>query len=904
MSLLSGTRIGLALLLASTFSALAHAQEAPPSDPSPQNPYGSSEESSATKPAVIPPNLLHYEPPVFPAAAFAEGREAVVQLKIRVGVDGTVSDPEVVTPQGHGFDEAALQAALKLTFTPALVDGQPRAVQIGFEYSFTIDEKVKEVREEAPTVGQIGGQLLLSGTETPLPGVVLVLTDALGSEYRATTDDAGRWLLEAMTPGAYRVKVTAEGFLPVTSDEEVVAGEATEIIYRILPEAAEDEVFVVGQRPPREMTRRTLERREVERIPGSNGDALRAIQSLPGVARPPGLAGLLIVRGAAPQDTGVFIDGTQVPLAYHFGGLSSVVPTELIDRLDFYPGNFSVRYGRLQGGIVDVGLRKPNTECYGDYGAASEKEGCYHGMAQVDLIDGRMMMQGPIPGSEEWSFAVAGRRSWLDSWLRPVLETAGSNVTSAPVYWDYQAIVERNRGPGDRLSFRLFGSSDKLELIIANPAAQDPGFGGNLRFGTSFLRGQVQYQKQLTKKTNLDAMASVGTENIEFALGGNFVLEIKTIPIDIRSEIGHQIHETAKVNVGLDFQVSSFDVFVRAPPLPGPGQAAPGPFATQIPIETATSGLGFRPAWYTDVEWQPTKRWRLVPGVRFDYARDSGHADANPRLNVRYNLFLPEDEVWEGRTTVLKGGVGRFSQPPQFQESDEVFGTPNIESNQALHYSVGLEQQITQQIDLTWEGYYKELYNSVSSAQDDTGASLYENGGSGSVIGMETMLKYKPDPRFFGWVAYTLSRSVREDCAVCDPHLFQYDQTHNLIVLGSYRLGRGWEVGARFRVVSGPLVTPLDRPDTIPSIYAGDAGSYVPLQGEPYSTRLSVFHQLDLRVDKLWQFRTWRMSTYVDVQNVYNNAAQEGYIYNFNYSQQAYQTGLPILPSLGVRAEF
>ena len=52
-------------------------------------------------------------------------------------------------------------------------------------------------------------------------------------------------------------------------------------------------------------------------------------------------------------------------------------------------------------------------------------------MAQVDLIDGRVMLQGPLP-AKDWSFAVAGRRSWIDLWLKPVLDSAGSTVTAAP----------------------------------------------------------------------------------------------------------------------------------------------------------------------------------------------------------------------------------------------------------------------------------------------------------------------------------------------------------------------------------------------------------------------------------------------------------------------------------------
>lgn len=869
-----------------------------------QNPYGGN--ADGAKAALIPPQLSRYEDPVYPEEAKREGLEAIVRLKITVNDDGSVSDPEVVEARGHGFDEAALAATTELRFSPALVDGTARTVRILFEYRFEQKEVQKQVLEEVTGPGEIGGVVLLSGTETPLPGLEVRLEDGLGSVYSSVTDDDGRWRFIGMTPGSYRVFVRAEGFANLESKEEVLPGEATDLTFRILPESTDTAVYVYGERPPREMTRRTLERRQVDRIPGTSGDALRSIQSLPGVARPPGLAGLLIVRGSAPEDTGVFIDGTQVPLVYHFGGLSSVIPTELIDKLDFYPGNFSVRYGRFNGGIVDVAMRKPSTECTGDYGVPTDKTGCYHGLLQMDMIDGRFLFQGPVPGTKHWSFALAGRRSWVDAWMRPVLESAGSNVTQAPVYYDYQAIVERNLGPDDKLSFRFFGSDDALEVILANPAAQDPGFGGNLAFGTSFIRGQVLYQKALTQKTNIDTMLSVGREKTDFALGGNLKFNYSGIPIDVRSEFGHQIHETAKVNVGFDFQSVIYDVFVRAPPIPREGEVSSGPFATQIPVETASSGTGFRPAWYTDVEWQPTERLRVVPGLRFDYARDSGHVDASPRVNMRYSLVLPEDGVYWGRPlgTVLKAGLGRFAQPPAYDQTDEVFGTNGVESNRSMHYSVGVEQDLSEQVEVSLEGYFKDLQNSVSRKADDTGALVYGNDGSGRVIGMETLLTYKPDDRFFGWVSYTLSQSLRSDCTGCELRKFQYDQTHNLIILGSYRLGRGWEVGARFRIVSGPLITPVNDPDSLPSIFSADAGSYIPLQGEPFSERLPLFHQLDFRIDKSWQFRIWKLSAYLDVQNLYNNAAKESYVYNFNYSQKAYQTGLPVIPSLGVRGEF
>ncbi|HMR77139.1 MAG TPA: hypothetical protein PKD61_18605, partial [Polyangiaceae bacterium] len=242
--------------------------------------------------------------------------------------------------------------------------------------------------------------------------------------------------------------------------------------------------------------------------------------------------------------------------------------------------------------------------------------------------------------------------------------------------------------------------------------------------------------------------------------------------------------------------------------------------------------------------------------------------------------------------------------PPQFQETDEVFGTPGLRSNRAVHYSVGVEQELSRQIELSVEGFYKDFTQLVSRDPSASGSFDYNNAGEGSAVGLETLLKYKPDSRFFGWLAYTLSRSVRKNSPDDEEYLFQFDQTHNLIVLGSYRLGRGWEFGARFRVVSGPLTTPVLGPPALPALYAADSGSYTQLQGEPFSRRLPLFHQMDMRVDKRWQFRDWRLSTYLDIQNVYNNQAVEALVYNYNFSQENFQTGLPIIPSVGLRGEF
>jgi TonB family protein len=855
---------------------------------------------------IVMPRQTKFVEATYPPDAQKAGIQAEVILYLNIDKTGKVTRAEVAAPAGHGFDEAAVQAALGFEFEPATRDGTPIAVRIPYKYTFTLKEvEAPPEAQKAPTVGNLGGTIHVASVDAAIAGAVITVTKPDGATVTVTADAQGKWVLEGVPPGKYHVHVTAAGFVAIDVDEEVTVGEATDVIYRLAVVPVGIEVTVSGERPPREVTKRTIERREMERIPGTSGDALRSIQSLPGVARPPGFAGLLIVRGSAPQDTQVFVDGAAVPLIYHFGGLSSTIPTELLDKIDFYPGNFSARYGQVMGGVVDVALRQPDTQCTGDYGKPIEKYGCFHAMVQADLIDTRAVVQGPLGGN--WTFAAAGRRSWVDAWLKPVLKSAGTSVTTAPVYYDYQLIVDDKPTPKSHFSARFFGSDDRLQVLLQDPSANEPAFAGNLTFGTSFYTAQALYTNELSKSVDLYAMAAVGKTGFDFALGP-VAFKANANPISLRSELSFKIIRGFVLHAGLDFLTAPYHFIVRAPAAPAPGEPDPGPLSTRPILETDASSTAFRPAWYAEGEVRPSRRALIVPGVRLDYARDTGHTDLSPRINGRYDFVggtAEEDRPFDERRlrTTVKGGVGIFAQPPQFQETNAVFGTPGLLSNRSIHYSVGMEQEFTHQIEMSVEGYFKDLTHLVARSESLGPLYVYDNAGTGYVVGMELLLKYKPDKRFFGWLAYTLSRSIRRDHPDEPEYLFQYDQTHNLTVLGSYRLGRGWEVGARFRLISGSLATPVIKAPGLPALYAADAGAYTPIQGQPFSSRLPLFHQLDIRIDKAWQMKDWRFSAYLDVQNAYNNPAAEGLAYNYNYTKSSYQTGLPIIPSIGFRGE-
>ncbi len=878
-----------ALVSAALAAAPARAQtqgnQPPPSNESPSGgavPRGAAgagivppKDEGAPAPApvtVTPPKLVKDEGAEYPAQALKEGvREAVsVVLVLELDATGAVRKATVETPVGHGFDEAAIAAAQKLVFEPAKRGDKPIASRIKHRYEFPLPR------------ARFRGTVRSLGSDRPVSGANVTLTDAAGEAHGAVAGADGTFVVDGLAPGPYRFRVTGEGFTAQEGTQELAPGEEVENVLRLervatgksLTPAADpndgeiQEVRVRGVKPPREVTKRTLEQRELNRIPGTSGDALRSLQYLPGVARPPGIAGLLIVRGSGPNDTNVFVDGTLVPLIYHFGGLSSAIPTELLEKIDFYPGNFSAQYGRVTGGIVDVGVRDP-------------KKDKLHGLLQVDLIDVRGLVEGPISDSG-WTFALAGRRSYFDVWLKPALEAADAGVSSAPVYYDYQAMLARDLGKDSSVRFSFFGSDDRLKLLVKSPVASDPAIGGGISAHTGFYRLQGRYKAKLGKDTDFKLTGAVGRDFVEFSLGDNF-FTLDSLPISTRVELSQKVATGVTTNVGVDMLYSPYEVQVRLPPPPVPGEPPGGPGLSRPPLFATDKDAVYRPALYSELELVPYAGTRLVPGVRLDYAKDTRGWDLSPRFAARQDLTrLPR--------TTLKGGVGVFMQPPQPQETNIVFGNPGVKSNRAIHYSLGVEREFTRNIELSVESFYKQVDRIVVNKTND---------GRGRIYGLETLLRYKPDARFFGWLAYTLSRSERQDSPSDPVRLSTFDQTHILTVLGSYRLGRGWEAGGAFRLVSGNLVTPNTY-----GFYDENAGvSLAQSSYPPFSSRLPLYHQLNVRVDKTWKFKTWQLGAYLDVQNVYNHANVEGVSYNYNFTKSTYATGIPILPSVGLRGE-
>jgi TonB family protein len=850
-----------AVLVVSILSSGAYAQKTPEAE---------------SKPLITPPKLVRFVEAPHPEADGEEPVEAVVELDIVVGKDGLVTEVSVARSAGESFDEAALAAARQFVFEPARKDWEPIASRIRYRYVFELKAPPEEM-----TTGWLSGSILLAEDDSAAGSVAIEIANERGETVRDLVSGSnGTFVATDLEPGKYEVNVLGGEYGDLEVEEEIVAGQVTQVIYRLgAKKRAAYRGFgetAVVDAPPREVVKRTIDKEELTRIPGTRGDALRAVELLPGVARPPFGIGLLIVRGSAPQDSESFIDGIPVPLIYHFGGLTSVYNSYMLEKIDFYPGNFSVRYGRRTGGILEVTTRDPARDRI-------------HGVAEISVIDTFVTLEGPI--TDKISISGGLRRSLLDL-VFPAVAPDDIGVRQAPVYLDYQFKLNFWPTKRDRVRISAYGSNDRLDLILEEAAGDDPAIRGDTQLATSFYNNQIDWTRRVGDKVEQDLTFNVGPNKINFALGSEFRLEGTFIQTYGRGEWRYQITDRVRLIAGLDVYTAPIDLtYVGPQPQAQEGAGSQqGSLAGQDQVFADVDTTIFRPGVYLESDMQLGKITRLILGLRVDYFSAINASSVDPRLTTIFTV---------AKDMRVKLGVGVFSQPPELQESDPSIGNPGLDPIKAVHLGAGWEYDALPGARFGVEGFYKYLWDRAISTPHGE-APFYVTGGIGRIYGAEFSINIRPATgrHYFGYLSYTLSRSERKDGSLEPWRLFDFDQTHILTVAFVYNFPRNWEIGGTFRVVSGNPSTPV-----IGSIYDALNDVYIPIDGRVNTLRNPLFHQLNVRIQKKWIFEGWRLAVFLDVQNAYNQQNQEGIIFNYDFSQQTPLLGLPIIPSLGIRGE-
>jgi TonB family protein len=900
--------IGLAALLvcfAPAVSPSAAAEDAP---------------GDTTGPVVTkPPKLVKFVPAVYPKDKHDAGIIAEVLLSIEIGADGQVGEVEVVKTGGADFDTAAIAAARQFVFEPAEIDNQPAPVKITYKYAFTI---VEEIVKAGPQIN-FDGVVLERFKKTPMPRVTVTLLDLGG--VKGITDADGHFAFLDVPPGKHKVELSHPKLVTVVTEEEIGVGKRRTVKYLVeeREEGVDEEIVVRAPRIKKEAVETRIRTEEARRVPGTQGDTLKVVQNLPGVARSSFGSGALIVWGSAPNETRINVEGVEIPTLYHVGGLRSTINSDMTRSIDLAPGSYSADYGRGLGGLVRIDL------------ASLPKEGV-HGYAAADEMDASALVSTAL--TPRLRIGVAGRVSYLDQSLALVTSQDVGDFVPIPRYDDYQARATLALRPDEELSATFLASDDHLRRTIPS---NDPNEKRTQSTDLGWKRFILRYTRLLPDGASVVVTPSLGLDDATDALLFGQIpvsVEQRTWQYALRASYRRKVSLATTLSFGIDVEARSSTLHrhgsLTLPAREGdvtvfgqrPGNAINDDQWNVLTIDTAP---------YVNTE-MTFGRLGLVAGLRFEPVLIEGspslpvNGTTPPRGYGRFVLpdnpvdLLPDDPVSNGvrkarvfsfapnprlaaafhatKKLTLTAGGGIYSQPPNPEDMSPVFGNPNLTVSRSVQVSAGVGYKLRPTLALEVVGFYKRLIDLVARNENPSPpiADSLTQDEIGRAYGAQLLLRQELLRGFFGWVTYSISRSERKDHPDQDWRLFDFDQTQVFSVLASYQLRRGWDAGARFRYTTGFPRTPvIGAYDNVPALQSSD-----PIFGAHNSIRIPSFYQLDARVERAIVLRRVKLNVFLDVQNVTDRKNPEEIIYNFDYTRRAFITGFPTLALLGARLEF
>lgn len=841
-----------------------------PADPSPPPgaPPGSPDSTEPSQARL--PVLLHLPPAQVPGAEAAWPPDGIVEVVVQVEVaaDGTVLAVAHEGPLSDAFRVPALDMARSARFEPARDD-------TGTAVDARIALRVRLDRDATPPPS-ISGTVGVAGSAERLSGLLVELTDDTGQVRVASTAADGTFAFVGLPAGTWTLRAGGSGLRPETVAVTTRAGAVQEVDLRLVRDAAltADAVgaeLIVQRRPSATVvTERVLDTDLAMVLPGTNGDVVKVVQSLPGVARSPLGTGSLIIRGTAPEDSVGFVDGMPLPMVFHFGGLSTVIHGRSVAEVGYVPGNAGVRYGRFLGGLVDIHTRDTRPE---------------HPVraVHVDLYQAGLFLDTPV--GDRSALTVSGRRSYIDTLLQGALDARGIPV-QAPVYSDVQARWLRIADSGTRTELLFLRSHDTFEYLGVEEGEEVPAVALDLAFWR--LRGRLQ---QSVGGVQHELVVGVGVDTESFSSFSYDGAHEQVASVTVRDEwLREPTPEALGWRVGLDLW-SGRDVFLYDIEQYGPFEGGATPFHA--------------PAAYGEVT---VRRGPLTatPGLRGDlvvYPYDAISGSLDPRLHTRWTL----DDVWA--LTAATGSYSRLPTARQMVASSD--GNPTLLAERSWQNALGVEVSPRQGLRVEVTGFANRLDRRIVGREDrfrfqatpllqsgpvDDGP--YANDGTGTILGGELFARVD-QPRFTGWLSGTVSRSRRVDRGDLEPTLFTYDQPVVLTALGTWLLPRNWRLGSRVRFTSGNPYTPV-----VQRFQDMESRSFVPIYGPEDSARLAPFTALDLRVDKTFTFQHWRLTTSLDLQNLTFRKNPELPAWNSTYTTFDPITGLPPLPVFGLEGEW
>lgn len=607
-----------------------------------------------------------------------------------------------------------------------------------------------------------------------------------------------------------------------------------------------------------------LSMKEINQLPVLLGekDVLKSIQLLPGIkSAGEGNSGFYVRGGGSDQNL-ILLDEAPVYNASHLLGFFSTFNSDAIKDVTLYKGGMPAQYGGRLSSVVDIKMKDGNNKDYAVSGG-------------VGLISSRINIEGPIV-KDKGSFIISARRTYADMFLKISPDTVMRGNTI--YFYDLNAKANYKLGKNDRLFLSGYFGRDVL------------GFGQSFSTDWGNATGTLRWNHIVSNKifSNTSLIYSDYSYNIKIQSGtDNFKITSQIQDLNLKQDFDFYINNNNKIKFGADV--------IRHVVSPGRITATN---VSNIKSSEIQNRYSIESAMYISHELTVSDKLNFVYGLRLSNLSCIGpgnyyHYDQNGNTidTVHYNAGQIVASYWNLEPRFAASyqldeiSSVKFSYNRNIQNlhllSNATASTPtdlwlpstnNVKPEIADQISLGYFKNFkNDQFEFSVETYYKWLQNQIDYR---SGADLQANDnvesellyGSGRAYGIEFFLK-KKFGRFTGWTGYTLSRTEKRFAEINNGNYFpaKQDQTHNISLVGIYKLNERWTLSGTWVYNTGNAVT-------FPSGKYYVNGQVIFLYTERNGYRMPAYHRLDLAAtweSKKNKTRKYQSSWTYGLYNVY-----------------------------------
>lgn len=736
------------------------------------------------------------------------------------------------------------------------------------------------------------------GNGVPFAKVVLLDTD----KY-ASTDFDGLFSIPKVAPGTYTVRVTAPQFEEHT--EEITVTDKNIDLNIVLSDNKQLGTVTVDYKREENLVDPGISvvkitNKDISRVPVTGGvsDIAGYFQTVPGVVSTGDQGGQVYVRGGTPIQNKILLDGMTIYNPFHSIGFFSVFETDLIKGADIYTGGFNARYGGRISSVMDITYRDGNSKRFA-------------GIVGVSPFTSNLLLEGPISKKNDISFVVSGKASLLEETSTQLYPYINDGEGLPFNFMDIYGKVTVKGEAANKFSVFGFSFNDQVKYQAISDLSWN-SFGGGTNFifvpqnSDLFMRGRINFSRydiQLTEENVAPRSSGIG--------GGEMAFDFT-----------YHLEGKSRLDYGFGFNAFSTEF------------STVNEANRVLEADNNTIEAG---AYVSYRHVSKNKLFVLEPSFRMQAYSSVGVVTPEPRMSVKYNLL---------ETVRLKAAGGYFTQNFTSTTSDKdvvnlfygfITAPSNIPSTfitedgseiniqnglqKAWHIIGGLEVDLSKNVSLEFEGYYKwftQLSNLNRNKIFDDNA---ENFGvpdefkkdfiieSGRAFGGDVVFTYNSQ-KLYVWMVYSLGKVTRWDGFDYYPPVF--DRRHNINFITTYNFGKedSWEVSGRWNLGSGlpfnQTIGVYEEP-VIPTIdydyVNGNANDLTFLYDNGNNGRLPWYHRFDVNIKKSLQSRNYENVKWEITGGVTNVYSRQNIFYvNRVTNEKVYQ--LPIMPSLAVTMRF